>query len=131
MTRKEKIYLKLQRCFEEQILREIYVSDNVSLCNVGNAYYAAFLIGEEIKSDDIQFMLINDEQIEYVMQDDKNLSNLYNARPADKKMVYKFNERAYNTMKNSRNRTLIEGPQVDLIREQELIEKYGSKNKSK
>ena len=124
MTRKEKFYLDTQKCFEEGILKEIYTSDIVSLCNV--AYYAAFLLSEENKTENIQFMLVNDDQIELIMQDDKNLSILYHTRPKEQKMLYVFNERAYSTMKNSRDRTLIEGPKVDLEKEAELINKYSS-----
>ena len=129
MTRKEKFYLDAQRCFDEEILKEIYTTDVVSLCNVGNAYYAAFLLSEENKSQYIQFMLVNDDQIEMIMQDDNNLSVLYHDRPENQKMLYIFDDRAYMTMKNSRDRVLLEGPKIDLDKEKELIEKYSSTKK--
>lgn len=131
MTKKEKFYLQAQKFFEEGILKEIYTTDNISLCNVGNAYYAAFLVGDTYRENNIQFMLLSDDQIEFIMQNDDNLSRLYRARPTNQKMLYVFDERAYNTMNNSRNRILVEGPAVDLENEARLIEKYSSKNKSR
>ena len=131
MNKKEMFYIMAQKCFDEGILREIYATNNISLCNVGNAYYAAFLLADGSTNNNIQFMLINDDQIELIMQDENNLNIIYQTRPANQKMLYVFNERAYNTMKNSRNRVLVEGPQVNLQNEERLIEKYSKEGKHK
>ena len=129
MTRRDKFYLLAKKLFEEGILKEIYKSETLSLCNVGNAFHVAFLLDECNKSENIQFVIVPFAQIKYVMRDEKSLYELFNMRPNDAKKVYAFDDRAHNTMRNAKNRCLVEGPRIDLEEEQRLIRKYGNKNK--
>ena len=131
MRKEEKFYYQAQKLFDEGVLREIYKTDNFSLCNVGNAYYVAFLLGDFFKGENIEFMLLLDQEIEFIMKSEVNLAYVYDARPKDQKAIYVFDERACNTMRNSKNRVLIQGPKVNLEKEAQLIEKYGNKNKSR
>lgn len=127
MNKKQKFYYQAKQLFDEDVLKEIYSTDNISLCNVGNAYYIVFLVGDIYKGKNIEFMGLLDEEVEFVMQNEENLTHIYQSRPKENKMLYIFDERACNTMRNSRNRILQNGPQINLEEEAKLIEKYGQK----
>lgn len=123
----KRFYDEAKELFDEGILTEIFKCNSVSVCNVGNAYHAIFLLHPSDKND-IQFLLVNDEQIEFVFENIENVYHLYFARPKEQKMLYIFNDRAKTTMRNSCNRVKNEGGGVNLELEAELLKKYRARN---
>ena len=50
--KKEKFYEKTKLYFEEGLFKEIYSSDQISICNVSNAEYLAFIY--DLFEDDLE-----------------------------------------------------------------------------
>ena len=122
----QRFYSEAKDLFDEGIITEVFKRNSYSVCNVGNAYYAVFLLGDAQKTDDLQFMIFSDEDIELVFKDTMNVQRVYESRPKNAKNLYKFNDRAHSTMRNSYKRVILNPSEasINLKTEAQLLEKY-------
>ena len=122
-----RFYAEAKELFDEGVLTEIFKYNYISFCNVGNAYYVAFLLFDH-GTENLEFMILLDEELDFVFNGFECFYEMFKARPADKKCVYIFNDRAKSTMRNSYERVKKEGVKIDLEYEAKLLKKHRRRN---
>ncbi len=124
----QRFYSEADDLFKEGALKEIFKHDEITICNVGNAFYVAFLFGENCSDEEINFIIIPAEQLECILKDNTCLYELFSLRDESLKGVYRFDDRAKSTIRNAYKKTQEEGARVDLKFEAELLKKYQHRN---
>ena len=124
---KEEFYLKVEKYFENGLLREIYASDRISVCNAVNNCYIIFDY-EMCKRFGTPYGIVAPQNIlKSIMQDNMTfygwLSNMTD-KEIEKETVV-CSDKVFEVMKQEKQRTDIEGPDINLDYEKMLIEKFG------
>jgi len=130
--KKTKFYEKTKLYFEEGLFKEIYSSDQISICNVSNTEYLAFIY--DLFEDDLEIgICIKPDIILKIVEDNYLINKMYLSSSRQEKSKCTIDiKQNYKLMKEMKQKTDILGPSknINIELEQELIEKYG-KNKSR
>lgn len=121
---KEDFYCQAKSFFEDGLLREIYSSDKISVCNVANAFYTMFnysvsemgVIGVHLEPKYLEGIMKNNDLFYLIC---KSLG-----RSGLQKYSFCFDKQAYNYLKTVKQQIDILGPAVDLEYEKKLLEEF-------
>ncbi len=132
MDKQAQFQLSLQKFFDAGVLKEIYSSDKISICNVSNCCYGVFEYELSNQMNSPLAFSMESCYIEAIMEDNERFYKwLASLSEQDKnRRLISCNEKTFQSMLKKKQQTDITGPLVPLEYEQELIEKYG-KNKSR
>lgn len=127
--KKEKFYEKTKLYFEEGLFKEIYSSDEISICNVCNTEYLVFIY--DLFNDGLEIgICIKQDIIPKIIEDNYLINKIYLSSSAEEKSKCTIDiKQNYQLMKNLKQQTDVLGPSknINLALEQELM----SKNKNR
>lgn len=129
MNKKDLYYKLTERYFDMGLLREVYSSDSVSVCNLANSFYLAVPF-EEIE-DVVIGVVTNTEGLKKIIENNDYVYEMANdyLRGGRKKYIVQINDklaRAFLPIKQKRENPGCESPDVNLEFEEELKRKAKS-----
>ena len=132
MLNDEKFYISMKKFFDAGVLKEIYSSNDLSICNISNCCYAAFDY-DMCSQTKVPFgIVLEPKYLNSIMEDNNRFYNWLNtiSKEEQQKLMIHCDERNFNIMLQEKQKTDKNGSIISLEYEQELIEKY-EKNKSR
>ena len=126
MLNDKKFYISMKKFFDAGLIKEIYVSKDLSICNISNCCYAIFDY-DMCSETKVPFGIATEPKyLESIIEDNDRFYNWLNSMSKDdqKKLMIHCDERIFNIMLQEKQKTDRDGPIVSLEYEQELIEKY-------
>lgn len=120
-------YKQSQAFFAEGLLKELYSSDKISICNASNAFYLVF--NYTITKSGPIGVVIEPKYIEPLMKNDNLFNELYNVMGAEnfEKNCGFLNKKTFEYLKQEKRQTDLTGPYVDLEYEKSLTENLKSR----
>ena len=124
---KDMFYKMSQVFFEEGLLKEIYNSDKITICNVCNAFYMVF--NYTITESGPIGIVLETNYMEPLLEDEGLFNQLYNYF-GDKEFERRcrsLNKQVYEYFKKLKKETELKGPYINLEYEKQLIENKKSR----
>lgn len=127
--KKEKFYNDSKVFFEENLLNELYSSENLSICNLANQCYGVFPYMDTKEGQ--ACLLVTSNQVQLIANDETFFNRLISG--LDKKVLNErsiaLNERTLELMRKMKATNDINGPTKDI--DLEMEEQLKAKNKSR
>lgn len=112
--KKEKFYIDSKLFFEENLLKELYSSENLCICNIADQCYGVFPYLDTKEGQ--ACLLITSQQVKLMINDETFLNRLINDLD-NKSLTSKtitLNQRTFELMRKMKATNDIKGPTKDI-----------------
>ncbi|MBR6514771.1 MAG: hypothetical protein IKT46_08080 [Clostridia bacterium] len=127
MTNKQRFYKIAEPFFLAGLFKEIYQSDDISICNIANSGYAVFMYSllKPHKEDEFAGIFVDKKGIRSIVNNNSLIQTFYLAWPNDvkKRSLLPLNDRTFKIIEKFKKKTDENGPshEVDLEMEKEIM----------
>lgn len=124
-TKRTLFYTLSKRFFDLGLLREVYSTDTVSVCNLANSMYLAFPFAT-IEDNNVCGLVIDTEGLKKVIKDNNYVYKIATSYQKSPKYIVPLNDKfveVFLPIKEKRSAPGFESSNVDLKFEEELMKK--------
>jgi len=135
INRREKFYRDASLYFDNELVREIFYTDDFSICNIANTYYAIFFYPLSLsaifanKKKGPVGLFVTPHFMRDIVCDPSSVSSLSSVdEDTLVKHMFRLNQDNFLKFKQLKEKTDLDGPssKIDLALEEELLKKgYG------
>lgn len=132
MKEKKMFYDEIKKYLDSGLMREIYSSNDLSICNIADTFYTVFVYSAATNTkDSLSGIRINKRFIKEIIESNENFFRDYLSLSKEQKesVLVRFDQSTLKPLISLKNKSIENGPSLNI--DLELEEQIMAKNKSR